>query len=332
MRAELKSLLILPRLQVQNANAISGPLSWGFPAPSAFTGFAHALSRRLDVGGVPDLELGGVGVICHTFNPQVSDNYIRTFRLRRTDIRSEEDKRKMEAGSSPAINEEGRAHMQVSLVIDLHGEGLLDHDDDTLPALAQRIAALARSQRLAGGSILEPSASAPNPSIVSFAGDHEKRDRQWRRLRRRLLPGFALVARDDLLQDHLDAMREAQASTTPLDALLDLTSLHWDCTKSTSANGAESVDWHVRPRSGWLVPVPIGYSAISPLYPPGEVRNARDPDMPFRFVESIYSLGEWISPHRIKEPRQLLWRHRAEPDRGLYRCINTYQRIESATA
>ena len=40
-------LLILPRLQIQNANAISGPLTWGFPAPTAFTGFVHALERRL---------------------------------------------------------------------------------------------------------------------------------------------------------------------------------------------------------------------------------------------------------------------------------------------
>ena len=44
---EAGGLLILPRLQVQNANAVSGPLTWGFPAPTAFTGFAHALDRRL---------------------------------------------------------------------------------------------------------------------------------------------------------------------------------------------------------------------------------------------------------------------------------------------
>ena len=40
-------LLVLPRLKVQNANAISSPLTWGFPPPSAFLGFAHALERRL---------------------------------------------------------------------------------------------------------------------------------------------------------------------------------------------------------------------------------------------------------------------------------------------
>ena len=38
-----EAVLLLPRLRVQNANAISSPLTWGFPPPSAFTGFAHAL-------------------------------------------------------------------------------------------------------------------------------------------------------------------------------------------------------------------------------------------------------------------------------------------------
>jgi len=150
-------------------------------------------------------------------------------------------------------------------------------------------------------------------------------------LRRRLLPGFALVERDDLLQERLNAMREKHRTTTPLDALLDLTSLHWDCEVSSSEDGSERVDWHIRPRSGWLVPIPIGYSAISPLYPPGEVHDTRDPDTPFRFVESIYSLGQWISPHRIHQPQQLLWCHHAEPDSGLYRCLNTYQPDQLAT-
>ena len=40
-------LLILPRLRVQNANAISSSHTWGFPAPTALLGFVHALERRL---------------------------------------------------------------------------------------------------------------------------------------------------------------------------------------------------------------------------------------------------------------------------------------------
>lgn len=315
MNADIKAVLVLPHLRVQNVNAISGPLSWGFPAPSAFTGFAHALARKVEAGMRLDIRFEGVGVVCHDFTPLVSDGYVKSFRLTRNPLDV--------SGVPPAFVEEGRAHMQVSLVIGLHGGGLLDYDEDALPDLASRIAEVARAQRLAGGSILENSAPRAKPYVAPLAGGAEHREKQWYRLRRRLLPGFALVARDDLLQERLDQMRHMEAATSPLDALLDLTSLHWDCDVSQAGEG-KSVDWHIRPRSGWLVPTPVGYSPISPLYPPGEVRNARDMDIPFCFVESIYGLGQWISPHRINEPKQLFWHHHAEPESGLYRCVNTY--------
>lgn len=44
--SDISALILLPRLKVQNANAISGPLTWGFPSPTAFTGFVHALERK----------------------------------------------------------------------------------------------------------------------------------------------------------------------------------------------------------------------------------------------------------------------------------------------
>ena len=39
--------------------------------------------------------------------------------------------------------------------------------------------------------------------------------------------------------------------------------------------------------------------AIAPLHEAGSVLNARDAATPLRFVESVYSMGEWISPHRL---------------------------------
>lgn len=45
--SNVNNLLVLPRLRVQNANAISSPMTWGFPAMSAFVGMMHALERKL---------------------------------------------------------------------------------------------------------------------------------------------------------------------------------------------------------------------------------------------------------------------------------------------
>ncbi len=47
-----EALLLLPRLSIQNANAISSPLTWGFPSPGAFTGFVHALQRRVGISSI----------------------------------------------------------------------------------------------------------------------------------------------------------------------------------------------------------------------------------------------------------------------------------------
>ncbi|EQD77973.1 CRISPR-associated Csy2 family protein [mine drainage metagenome] len=84
------------------------------------------------------------------------------------------------------------------------------------------------------------------------------------------------------------------------------------------------MQWGIRKRPGWLVPLPIGYAALSSLYPAGEVENARDDSTPFRFVESLYSLGQWVSPHRLENLQQLLWHVKSEPEKGIYQCVNRF--------
>src|SRR5690349_2595840 len=102
MTTEHKALLVLPRMRVQNANAISSPITWGFPAITAFTGLMIALERRL--GPNAGIAFYSVGVISHSFEPQVTEGgYTRSFHLTRTPV--------LQDGSTPAIVEEGRAHL-----------------------------------------------------------------------------------------------------------------------------------------------------------------------------------------------------------------------------
>ena len=53
------------------------------------------------------------------------------------------------------------------------------------------------------------------------------------------------------------------------------------------------------------------------------------PPHPFRFVESLYSIGEWIGPHRLQKPQDLLWYADSQPEQGLYRCRNDYRATET---
>jgi CRISPR-associated protein Csy2 len=314
---DLDGILLLPRLRVQNANAIPGPLSWGFPAPTAFLGFAHALERRLRAAEW-DLRFTAVGIVCHYFEPQTSrpsGRYHEVFKLPRHPIRA--GYRKFQ-DKDAAIVEEGFAHMEVSLLLETQGNpAMTEYDkanffDDLIPVV--------HSMRLAGGSILPAQGGAQQPDWLEWWDDEADNRAAFRRLRRRLLPGFVLVQRDDLLRERLEEMRGRQADANALDALLDLCALHVE--PETDDEGR--THWHYRRAPGWLVPLPVGYGAISPLYEPGRVAHTRDRETPFRFVESLYSLGQWLSPHRIDWPGDLMWRYRTDEDQGLYLCTNDY--------
>lgn len=322
------ALLVLPRIRVQNANAISSPLTWGFPSITAFTGLMTALARRLgpDVG----LRFEGVAVVCHDFEAQVTQGgYTRSFCLTRNPV--------LQDGATAAIVEEGRVHLDITLVFTVRVSTALLNDTARADCVAL-VADLLAGMRIAGGSVMPPlpgsTRKPPCPQLVLMADEGEQRDKQFKRLSRQWLPGFALVSRDDLLQKRVTELREATpvgtAQPTLLDAWLDLSRINHRATRKTekddaTGESAEQVEWATDGRPGWLVPLPVGYAALTALHPPGAVAGARDPVVPFRFVESVYSMGQWVSPHRLRDIDQLTWQASYNAATGLYRCINAYQ-------
>lgn len=316
MSEPLQGLVVLPRLLVQNANCLSGPLTWGFPAITAFTGWDHALARHLGEAGQG---LHGVGVVCHRFDPQIyqPNPYQRRFCLTRHPLSKD--------GKPPGTVEEGRANMVVTLLLGVNT--YLDQHDGS--ELAQRIWQTALTMRLAGGSVF-PIASPriPKACFVELGDTLDSHRKEYKGLRWKLLPGFALRERSDLLARHLEKMQEESPGANAMDALLDLICLKAqplppeDALDEGPANDEpDEAQWRVfREEPGWLVPLPLGYGAISQLYEPGRVKNSRDRVTPFRFVEALYSLGEWVSPHRLQAPHEMLWHHRARPEEGLYLC------------
>lgn len=317
-----KWLLVIPHLRVQNANAISSPLTHGFPSITAFLGLQWALERKLVEAGIDSLFFEKVGVVCHWHEEQVQDGFVKTFRLTRNPVDKD--------GSTAAIVEEGRIHLDISLVFQIasgaeNEDSAFQDDPAQRQALAWQIRNLLSNMRIAGGSVIHQPPS-PGQSIKPFFtlidADAEKRVEQFRLLRRRLLPGFALVGRDDVLAERLSQLQSRDAQATALDAWLDLARFNWR--SHTDADG--KVTWHHdRPQgAGWLVPIPVGYGALTPLYAPGEVAHARDAQTPLRFVESLYSVGQWLSPHRMNSISDLLWWADSQPNQGLYRARSSY--------
>ena len=205
-------------------------------------------------------------------------------------------------------------------------------------ALAQRVAHELAGMRLAGGSVMPacpgPTRQARRPvlDLVPDDSQHEAQRAQFRRLARRLMPGFALVSRDDLLQARLAELLPDNPNATLLEAWLDLSrwNSHAENRPAKAGNDqAPTVEWVTDTRPGWTVPMPVGFAALSELQVPGSVSGARDMRVPFRFVETVWSIGQWISPHRLKRLRDLVWRPDHDSDQpggyGLYRCHNEYR-------
>ena len=326
-----QAILVLPHLRVQNANAISSPLTHGFPSITAFTGLMWALQRKLKQAQIP-LQLLSVGVVCHQHQEQVTQGYVRSFNLTRNPVDKD--------GSTAAIVEEGRMHLQVSLVFAVAeplapgaASALVQGAEERMGEWAAQVGEIAAQMRVAGGTLL-PSRPMPGkkvrPWMALLPEDATSREQAFRRWRRQWLPGFALVGRDDLLADRLVHLRKTDDSATLLDAWLHAARFNHEALPAL--DGKPPVDARVtwgdplRPKgSGWTVPIPVGYATLSPRHAAGTVGNARDMATPLRFVESVYSLGEWISPHRLSDVQQLLWRAEVDEAKGLYRCRNDYR-------
>ncbi len=330
MHSSENALIILPRIRVQNVNCISAPLTWGFPSVTSFAGLMTALERRL--GPEKGIRFKRFGVVCHDFQPLVNrGRFLTTFNLTRNPVGKD--------GETLGIVEEGRAHMEVSIVFAIQYDDSKYLDETREQGLANEVLQQVFAQRIAGGSVRPPGGESRHnarPKLLRLASLNW--EKEWRRAKLNLLPGFTLVMRNDLLgtesdDDSPDDSREMLhrfirlggrtfRSTVAPDALVT----------PLQASGESKADWAIEPRNGWLVPIPIGYSALGELHPPGRVANARDRTVPFRFVESIYSIGQWISPHRIRGHDEMLWQVEKPTASGLYLCRNRYPKPAQSSA
>jgi CRISPR-associated protein Csy2 len=297
----MKSLLILRRIYVENANAIAG-LTYGFPAITHFLGFTHALSRLLQKE-FSEITLDRCGVIVHrhqvkTQQPKGWGDSV--FCLTRNPLTKE--------GNTAPFNEEGKMHMEVSLLIEANGYMAPDTREEIEFLLDEKLPTL----RLAGGNITHC-----QPARLVNIPDDEK---SVRRLMFSLLPGFVLIDRSTLLQAHCEQLKAENPKADILDAWLDFSALKYRAVPEVKEGELPTEDtkaiWeHVpKPSPGYLVPIMTGYKGISPLYPAGEVANARDSVTPFRFVEAAYGIGEWVSPHKFTTLESVFWQYQSYDD------------------
>jgi CRISPR-associated protein Csy2 len=281
----MKTILLLSKIAIHNANALSSPYTIGFPAMTAWLGAVHALQRRLNQGEFSDLTFKSVGVVCHDIRLQTykgQGDYVYSIIGTGNPL----DK----TGERPSFIEEARCHLKVSLVFECDG---LPFDEeeflDKLPAY------LHVGLKMAGGDLL----SFHKPELMDIDSEEKLRD-----LSRRLMSGHVLIERRELM---IEAMQDGQDA---IDALLDYLKVEH---RSQLLDKAE---WTAKRKAqGWIVPIATGFHGISEL---GIAENQRDPDTQHRFAESVVTLGEFVMPYRIKRLDDMLWHNYYDAENNLY--------------
>ncbi|OCG02720.1 type I-F CRISPR-associated protein Csy2 [Gilliamella apis] len=287
--ASLKYYLLFDHVKIHNANAISSPLTYGFPAISGFLGAIHALNRKIESDD--PIYLDGVLIACHDCDVQVyrPNNYADyTFRLTRNPLAKNGDTR--------SIIEEGRVHLDVSLIVEVKIEDRETLDDvNDQEKFINQIRQKLYQQRIAGGQVIEIE------SVGLYSASESLDD-----LTQALLPAFVLVEAQQDLQEITAELQQKDPNATALDALVETAMLHH--------HPQEKDQWQttsVKQGRGWLVPIPLGYQAISPLFDAGMVEHARSNEHPTQFVECIYGLGKWVFPLRLQDNlSQAFWRYK----------------------
>ncbi len=286
----MKRVLLIPKIKVQNANALSSPYTIGFPAMTAWLGAVHALERKLKAVSYKQLNFKSVAVICHHIDLQThkgSGDYVYSIIGTGNPL----DRN----GNRSSFIEEARCHLTVSLLVECEGLGLINYDDFIGDVESQ----LLGNMKLAGGDVL----SLSKPTLPEINDELS-----LRKLMRQLMPGHCLIERRDLMQQ---AMEDGQDA---IDALLDHLKIIHQC-ELTDDN---QVTWSShRKESGWIVPIATGFHGITDV---GQAENQRDVKTPHRFAESIVTLGQFVMLYRINDLDNMLWHYHCDLENNLYLC------------
>jgi len=291
----MDNYLIIRKMRVSEASMETSPVTRGFPSIPALMGFVHALQRKLQTNH-PSIGFANAGISCHSFDPGMHNTGEG---LKISMSRNPPHEKKHLEKGVPFI-EEGKADMVVSVIIgiekgEFERQGLISDATDLLPSL-----------RFSGGTIW----GAVQIQIVSCSKDDEAGQRI---VLRQLMPGFVLQERRDLVEKSMEQGLDA------LDALLD----HLEVSRVESDEKHQKAEWAKKSgEPGWLVPVSVGYHALSA---PGKVASQRDPNFEHCFAENVLTLGEFVMPIRLDRVEQLLWQPKTDETQGLFLYTQTFQ-------
>jgi CRISPR-associated protein Csy2 len=289
----MKNYLFISHVHIHNANAMSSPYTIGFPAMTAWLGAVHALQRAIQYQGLAEVCLVKTAVSCHEFTLQTyrgKGDYVNSIIGTANPLNKD--------GERPSFIEEARCHLEVSLLAEVTGV-TADNKAECLAIVREQL----NKMKMAGGDIL----SFKGVDLLFVDSDDDK---QANSLIRKLMPGYVLIERRDLMTAAMGEGKDA------LEALLD----HIKITHTTSVADDGIVRWSAQKKEpGWIVPIAVGFQGISAI---GKAKNQRDENTEHRFAESVVTLGEFKMPYRFENIDAMMWSYSADLEKDLYVCKN----------
>ena len=296
----MKGYLLISKLQIHNANAMSSSYTIGFPAMTAWLGGVHALQRKLQENGWSKVKLQKVAVSCHSCDVktyQGPGDYKKSIIGTGNPLHIKSYK--TAEAVRGAFVEEARCDLNVSFLIEM--TGVSGEDKNVFEEAAKE---QLYQLKMAGGDIQ----SLKKVGIFTI---DETEYEKVKALQRKLMPGFVLTERRDLLKGVVEPEKDV------LDALMDqLKVIH-----SAERDDTGKVTGWTRKKAGngWLVPIAVGFKDLSGAV---AVKNQRDPSVEHHFVEPVITLGEFKMPYRYEDIEDMMWEYHVDAEQGLYVCKN----------
>lgn len=291
--------LLLPKIEIQNANALSSLCTIGFPAMTAWMGVVHALERKVRLTeSLNEVRFISLGVISHESRLQVYKNpgdYHYSIAISSNPLR----KKGGNTFERPPFIEDPRIHLKVSLLIECRGVS-----EDNKNELLETVGDLLPLLKMAGGDVL-----TYKPPAVYFAS--EDNPEKQKKILHRLMPGFAVIERRHLLEQ----AKNGEGDT--LDTLLSFLTIHHEA-EINKENEVRA--WTSKRReAGWLIPLVVGFQGLTRL---GKIKAQRNPNLLHRFAEPVITLGEFKMPYRFASVKEMMWHYEYDENNDLYICKN----------
>lgn len=309
----MKSYFLVPKLRIQSANAASSPYTVGFPAMTAWLGMVHALQRLIQrQKSLQQIHLPRLAVVCHACELQAFKDEANYYGALIGTANPLKKSKKTGEFERPAFIEEARCHLTVSLLIEV--EGLQGTENELFEETArQELQCL----KAAGGDILAKPEDCRRWKLMYADECQEKEERH---ILARLMPGYAIIQRGDLLAHEDDA--------DTLDKLLDVLKVRYQAVppeqmadEKAKGKTDNKIRWQkekVVP-GGWLVPIAVGFRDLSGKL---TVEGQRSYDYDHHFVEPLVTVGEFVMPYRFSSIKNLMWEYKYIEQEGLYVCQN----------